>query len=139
MFQRFTAGARGVIVGAEQEARRMGHAWVGCEHLLLAVVGSATPVAEVFTDAGVTPEAVEEAMSTDVGTPLGEGDDKAVLATLGIDVDQVRDAAERTFERGALAAVWTCRRRRRGARLRRPPSAAPRLGPPPLTPRAKRC
>jgi len=39
MFERFTTDARTVVSDAQQHARRMGHRYIGCEHLLLAVVG----------------------------------------------------------------------------------------------------
>ena len=39
MFERFTTGAREVVVGAQTEARALGHGWIGTEHLLLAVAG----------------------------------------------------------------------------------------------------
>ena len=37
MFERFTADARKVVADAQQHARRLGHHYIGCEHLLLAV------------------------------------------------------------------------------------------------------
>ena len=36
MFERFTEGARQVVVRAQENARRLGHNYIGCEHLLLA-------------------------------------------------------------------------------------------------------
>jgi ATP-dependent Clp protease ATP-binding subunit ClpC len=39
VFERFTADARQVIVGAQLEARSRNHDFVGTEHLLLAVTG----------------------------------------------------------------------------------------------------
>ena len=36
MFERFTDGARQAVVRAQEEARRLGHSYIGCEHLLLA-------------------------------------------------------------------------------------------------------
>jgi predicted transcriptional regulator len=41
MFQRFTEPARTVVAAAEDEARGLGHSWVGTEHLLLGIAGSA--------------------------------------------------------------------------------------------------
>ncbi len=137
MFDRFTLGARGVIVGAGEGARRIGHNWVGCEHILLAIAGSDTPVGEILNEAGVTPEAVEAAIAAVVGTTGGDGDEKAALATLGIDLDEVRQAAEKIFGEGALDAARTSRRRPRHLRRRR--RCTRRDDGLPLSPRAKRC
>jgi len=38
MFERFTDRARRLVVLAQEEARRLGHNYIGTEHLLLAVV-----------------------------------------------------------------------------------------------------
>ncbi len=38
MFQRFTDEAREAVVLAQDEARRLGHGWIGTEHLLLGLV-----------------------------------------------------------------------------------------------------
>lgn len=35
MFERFTDTARHVVVQAQHDARRLGHNYIGCEHLLL--------------------------------------------------------------------------------------------------------
>ena len=38
MFERFTTGARELVVGAQGEARELGHTWIGTEHLLLSAL-----------------------------------------------------------------------------------------------------
>ena len=38
MFERFTDTARHVVVQAQADARRLGHNYIGCEHLLLGVL-----------------------------------------------------------------------------------------------------
>lgn len=38
MFERFTGGARRVVVLAQEDARLLGHGYIGTEHLLLAVL-----------------------------------------------------------------------------------------------------
>lgn len=48
-----------VVVGAWSEARRLGHHWVGEEHLLLALSRGEGPAGEVLRDAGATPERLE--------------------------------------------------------------------------------
>ena len=41
MFERFTDTARHVVVQAQHDARRLGHNYIGCEHLLLAAAAAA--------------------------------------------------------------------------------------------------
>lgn len=55
MFERFTDPARRVVVLAQEEARMLGHGYIGTEHLLLGLVheGEGT-AAQVLEDAGVT-------------------------------------------------------------------------------------
>lgn len=45
MFERFSDSARAAVVGAQTEARALGHGWIGTEHLLLAVVKEGEGVA----------------------------------------------------------------------------------------------
>src|SRR5947209_7271771 len=46
MFERFTYEARRVVVLAREEARELGHAHIGTEHLLLGLIGSELGAAE---------------------------------------------------------------------------------------------
>ena len=59
MFERFTGTARHVVVQAQQDARRLGHNYIGCEHLLLAAAAAAEPAGAVLRGQGVTPERIE--------------------------------------------------------------------------------
>lgn len=101
MFERFTPDARTVVVHAQQQARRLGHHYIGCEHLLLAVVGIDQPAGEVMRERGVTPDHVEQQIVRRVG--LGTGDDlfadldRDALAAIGIDLDAVRARIEARF------------------------------------------
>jgi ATP-dependent Clp protease ATP-binding subunit ClpC len=64
MFERFTDSARRIVVLAQQEARDLGHGWIGTEHLLLALFASrpefeplaealpAQPIEEVRAEVG---------------------------------------------------------------------------------------
>ncbi|MCH4905220.1 AAA domain-containing protein [Cylindrospermopsis raciborskii CHAB3438] len=55
MFEHFTSEAIRVIMLAQEEARRLGHNFVGTEQILLGLIGEATGVAaKVLTDLGVT-------------------------------------------------------------------------------------
>ena len=75
-----------------------------------------------------------------VGPGSVESDDKLLLATLGIDAEEVRQAVEATFGSGALSGARTSERRGRRRRLRhRRAACATSPGRSPLTPKAKRC
>ena len=55
MFEHFTSEAIKVVMLAQEEARRLGHNFVGTEQILLGLIGEGTGVAaKVLTDLGVT-------------------------------------------------------------------------------------
>ena len=97
MFERFTREARQTVVQAQVEAAALHHPRIGTEHLLLGLVGQATPTAAVLTRYGLTRETVLESI-----TALGGDLDAAALTTLGIDLDAVRERVESAFGPGAL-------------------------------------
>jgi len=118
MFERFTDTARHVVVQAQADARRLGHNYIGCEHLLLAAAAAAEPASAVLRDQGVTPERVEAEILRTVGRgqaadPLG-GLDRQALAFIGIDLDVVRARIEAAFGPDALSRPLpaACRSRR---------------------------
>lgn len=122
MFERFTDSARAVVVGAQEDARRLGHGYIGCEHLLLAVASTPEPAGVVLRDHGVTPEQIEAEILRTVGRgpaadPVG-GIDREALAAIGIDLDVVRARIEAVFGPGALAHAAAAGRAAR--RSRRP-------------------
>jgi len=154
MFERFTDTARQVVVQAQADARRLGHHYIGCEHLLLAAAATGEPASATLRDRGVTPGRIEAEILRTIGRgqtadPLG-GLDRQALASIGIDLDAVRARIEAVFGPDALTQthpaacqrrrpVWgkgplaelTRRRRRRRARrhapagtFRRPPASA---------------
>jgi Clp amino terminal domain, pathogenicity island component len=154
MFERFTDTARHVLVQAQKDARRLGHHYIGCEHLLLAAAATSEPAGAVLRDHGVTPERIEAEILRTIGQgqmadPLG-GLDRQALASIGIDLDVVRARIEAAFGPDALTGAlpacrsrrpaWgkgplaelTRRRRRRRARRHAPRSAGPRGDAPPL-------
>lgn len=96
----FTQSARDVVRDAGMRARAMGHGWVGCEHLLLALAAHDGPVGEVLRGHGVTVPQIEKII---VGTGRGcreglfDSLDREALAAIGIDLDLVRDTIERRF------------------------------------------
>ena len=118
MFERFTDTARHVVVQAQADARRLGHHYIGCEHLLLAVAATGEPASAVLRDQGVTPDRVEAEILRTIGRgqtadPLG-GLDRQALAFIGIDLNVVRARIEAAFGPDALtrAVPAACRRRR---------------------------
>lgn len=125
MFERFTDEARNAVVVAQREASALNHGWIGTEHLLLALLADADGrAARVLRDLAVDVAWARGEVERIVGR--GEPDlDADALATLGIDLDAVRERVERTFGAGALSR----RRCRRGLM----PSGAL-----PFTPRAKK-
>lgn len=119
MFERFTDAARYAVVQAQHAARRLGHNYIGCEHLLLAAAAADEPSGAVLRDQGVTPERIEGILLTigrgQAADPLG-GLDREALASLGIDLDVVRARIEVTFGPDALTrALPAARRSRRPA------------------------
>jgi ATP-dependent Clp protease ATP-binding subunit ClpA len=162
MFERFTACARAIVAQAQENARRLGHGYIGCEHLLLAAASTGEPAGAALRERGVTPEGVEAEIVrlTGLGQAAGlfSALDRDALASIGIDIDAVRAQIEAAFGPDALTrgSSGTCRRpvtaRGRGplALLRRSrgsgrgPDAAG-AGPArptghiPFTPRAKKC
>jgi ATP-dependent Clp protease ATP-binding subunit ClpA len=130
MFERFTDSARQVAIGAQAEARRLGHGWVGTEHLLLGLLQGDGVAAQVLAGFGITLAAVEREVRAEVGRgPLGAGDAEA-LGAIGIDLDEVRRRVEASFGPGALH--WRPGRRHQPWR---PPMLAGHI---PFSPRAKK-
>jgi hypothetical protein len=117
MFERFTDTARQVIVQAQREARRLGHNYLGCEHLLLAAAAIGEPAGLALRENGVTPERVEAEILRTIGRgqdadPLA-GLDRQALASIGIDLDVVRARIEAAFGPDALArALPACQKGR---------------------------
>jgi ATP-dependent Clp protease ATP-binding subunit ClpA len=109
MFERFTPDARAVVTGAVQQAGRLGHRYVGGEHLLLAAVSTGQPASAVLRAHGLTPERVEEEIVQRVGRGAGAGLfgglDRDALASIGIDIDAVRARIEASFGPQALGAA----------------------------------
>ena len=97
MFERFTREARQTVVQAQVEAAALHHPRIGTEHLLLGLVGQATPTAAVLARYGLTRATVLESVTALVGDL-----DAAALTTLGIDLDAVRERVESAFGPGAL-------------------------------------
>src|SRR5262249_57480907 len=88
MSERFPEAARHVVVQAQADARRLGHNYIGCEHLLLAAAAAAEPASAVLRDQGVTPDRVQAEILRTIGRgptadPLA-GIDRQALASIGV-------------------------------------------------------
>ena len=154
MFERFSGEARSAVAQAQEHARRLGHRYIGCEHLLLAAASTAEPASAALREHGVTPAGVETEIVRLVGlgraANLFSASDREALASIGIDLDVVRARIEAAFgpdafTRGGPAAcrsrpavrknpVALLRRARRGGHHQHPAPS----GHIPFTPRAKK-
>jgi ATP-dependent Clp protease ATP-binding subunit ClpA len=143
MPRQFTGDARQVVVCASEQARRLGHGFIGGEHLLYGLASADGEVGAVLREQGVTPERVEAEFVHLIGPEntasgsLFDTFDRDALITIGIDLDTVRERLEAAFGPGALASDAPAPRRWRRSR--------PGWGPGrvnvhlPLTRRAKKC
>jgi len=140
MFERFTADARDVVVRARDEARALGHSWVGTEHLLLAALRRPdVPAVSVLLELGASYETCRAAVQSVLGEDRALGtDDAAALRILGIDLDEVRRRVEEDFGPGALEGPPESSPKRGILRRRRWRRTCPRPGHLSFMPRAKR-
>jgi ATP-dependent Clp protease ATP-binding subunit ClpA len=107
MFERFTDDARAAVVAAQEEAAALRHGWIGTEHVLLGVLRGSGTGARLLAGFGIDAAAVHD----DIVRIIGRGDegiDRDALATLGIDLDAVRERVERAFGPGALSRRGHC-------------------------------
>jgi ATP-dependent Clp protease ATP-binding subunit ClpA len=97
MFERFTAQARGVVVGAHDEARALHHDAVRDEHLLIALAAAEDgPACAALRAEGLSPDTLRDAVRD---RPALDAD---ALASIGIDLEAVRSSVESAFGPGAL-------------------------------------
>jgi len=94
-----------LLVLAAEEARGLGHGFIGTEHVLLACLADvgAQP-ARALRELGVTSADVRAEIIEIVGlgTPNGSRIDRAALASIGIGLNEVRRAIKDRFGAGAL-------------------------------------
>lgn len=100
MAHRFSSEARRVVGRAQEQARQLGHPFLGTEHLLLAVLDDADGhTVSALRSSGVDTGDVRR----DVLAMIGDRLDEEALASVGIDLQRVREVAEQHFGAGALA------------------------------------
>jgi ATP-dependent Clp protease ATP-binding subunit ClpA len=103
MFERFTDRARQVVKDAQQEARQLGHSYIGTEHLLLAILHLDGGIAhDVLIEAGTGYEGVRRAVSGLTYRQTDTVDDAEALESIGIDLNAVKAKLEEAFGPGVL-------------------------------------
>jgi len=120
-FSRFTQQARDCVAQAQEEARSLGHHYIGTEHILIALTAQERGAGGLaLRTLGVNADELRDALERVIGTGGIDGD---ALASIGIDLDEVRRRAEESFGPGALDF---------------PPGACREPGRVPFTPRCKK-
>ena len=105
MFEKFTDRAKRVLVLAQEEAVERGHDYIGTEHVLIGLAGVRGTVAgDLLHDKGVTVPALREEAETVVVASgmqtVGPQAATEALASIGIDVEEIRRRADETFGPG---------------------------------------
>ncbi|MFV2179122.1 Clp protease N-terminal domain-containing protein [Actinomadura sp. LOL_016] len=100
MFERFTKDARETVVGAQAQARRLGHGRIGTEHVLLGLVEADDGTARTLRGHGLDAAALRARLAA--ADEAGDDLDPEALRAIGIDLDAVRRATEHSFGEGAL-------------------------------------
>ncbi|MDQ4145040.1 MAG: hypothetical protein M3198_15125 [Actinomycetota bacterium] len=117
--------AQETVEAARRHARHLRHNYVGTEHLLLALsTGDFGIATRILNQWGVTSPRLKREVILELQTPQQEDDlteaDSQALASVGIDLPEVRRRIEETFGPSALDASPPCTTE------------------PPLTPKARR-
>lgn len=100
MFEKFSKKAREVLVAAQEDAQARSAARIGTEHLLRALLTEPDHrAADVLAEFGVDRAGVEVEIENQGRTDLTDAE---ALATLGIDLEEVRRRTEEEFGPGAL-------------------------------------
>ncbi len=105
MFERFTKEARTVVVLAQDEAGALEADRIGTEHLLLGLAAEQGAAARVLEPLGLGHAALRAELERS-----GGGLDRDALASIGIDLDEVRRRVEESFGPGALGGYRKGRR-----------------------------
>ena len=113
MFERFDQPATEVIRAAFAAASELGDDAVGTEHLLLALSMADAVTARLLTAAGGGAADIRRGVAARHSQPNRRRDQETLLATLGVDLAEIRRRAEETFGAEAITrAAWRVRRPR---------------------------
>ena len=114
MFERFDQAGTEVIRAAFAEAANLGDDAVATEHVLLALATATTVTARLLEEAGAGAADIRRVLGARHWQPSGRRDQGTLLATLGVDLAEIRRRAEETFGVEAITrAAWRVRRPRR--------------------------
>jgi ATP-dependent Clp protease ATP-binding subunit ClpA len=107
MFDRLSPEAKEAMSLARAEAIRLGHPWLGTEHVLLALLRQPdTGARRILSSLGATFQTAERDLIDFIGEPCGDeplgAEDERALRTIGVDLSAVRRLVEDAFGRGAL-------------------------------------
>jgi ClpA/ClpB-like protein len=101
---------RPILAAARGEAELARHGYVGVEHLLIGLTLPEAPeTAQLLGVHGLTTERTRDAVWLVVGSGRGDGprfDAATLLATLGIDLDQIRRHVEAQFGPNAIHTLY---------------------------------
>jgi ATP-dependent Clp protease ATP-binding subunit ClpA len=102
MFERFSREARGAVIGAQQVAREAASRTIDTRHVLVALAEGVGPAATALRNAGVDLDRFTTALFSEL---TAAGLDPEALASLGIDLAEVRERTDAVFGAGALDRV----------------------------------
>lgn len=100
MFDRCDADTMAVVQAALDEARRLGHNYLGTEHLLVALVRRPDLLPDAVAALLPTETIVVDALRTMLSGP--PANDATLLANIGIDLEAVRSAVRQSFGDDAI-------------------------------------
>ncbi len=73
VFERFTDSSRQVLVSAQEEARLLGHSFIGTEHILLGLLQHDGPAAQVLVELGASLTTARARVEATIGLAGGQG------------------------------------------------------------------
>jgi Clp amino terminal domain, pathogenicity island component len=119
-----------LMVTAGEEADRARHGYVGCEHLLLALLADKDPTArDILADHGISLPAARAAVASVISSGSGDGprwNAADLLATLGVDLPAIQRQMRADYGPHAIAELY---RSPVGRRLPWGPLCGPRMAP----------
>lgn len=99
-----------LLVTAQEEADRARHGYVGCEHLLLALLTDKDPTArDILADHGIRLPAARAAVASIISSGSGDGprwNAADLLATLGVDLPAIQHQMRADFGPHAIAELY---------------------------------
>jgi hypothetical protein len=102
---------RPVLSSARAEAELARHGYVGLEHLLISFTHPTAPeTAQALAEQGITTQRSRDAVWLVVGSGRGDGprfSPATLLATLGIDLDQIRRQVDAQFGPDAIHNLYS--------------------------------